>query len=327
MDIRKVINRVPVLMDLKEFDETPGPNCMSYGFEIKPLIDSMKATGLINPPLVARNREGRFDIVAGYRRIMALKSMGSENAPCMDLSDSGFSYLELLLINLYDNIPHRRFNEVEKGMIINRLMLHMSGRDIEKHYMRLLNIRNRKDIDMLKEIDEFNKTTKDSIASGAISMKTIGLVLELDKSSRAVILKWILNLRLNFNQQLKYIDYINDISIKENKSASDIIKEEQFLSIWEDRELNTPQKSKKILELLSYRRFPLLTRSEKNFAKNIAKLNLPNIVSIWHSPFFEAQDYRLEIVFKDGMELKKTIDHLACVENLKNAGDAWREDL
>src|SRR4030042_6949647 len=223
MGIKEISNIVPTLIELEEFDEAPGPNCMSFDFDIEILINSIEAVGLINMPFVTRNREGRLDIVTGYRRIMALKSMKYTRIYCRDLSDSGFSEHEIFLINLYDNIATRRFNEVEKGMILKGLMMHNSREDIEKHFMQILDIKNPREIDILMKINELNEREKRSITNGDISSNTIRLVHGLDNSSRSVILRGISGFGFNFNQKLQYIDYITDISVKEDKSIADIM--------------------------------------------------------------------------------------------------------
>jgi hypothetical protein len=176
------------------------------------------------------------------------------------------------------------------------------------------------------KIDEFNETIKKSIADGAIPINTIGLLYGLDNRSSSSILNCISDLRFNFNQQLKYIDYLIDISIKEGKSIADIMDEDWFLRLLKDEDLNTPQKARKMLNLLRIRRFPFLTKNEKEFEKRIKGLRFPVGVSIKHSPFFEEQDFRLEIVFRNGRELKEKIDTLAQKEELNGIKDPWRED-
>ena len=326
MGIKEILNIATTLIQLEEFDEAPGPNCMSFNFGIERLIHSIEAVGLINIPFVTRNREGRLDIVTGYRRIIALKAMKFDRIYCRDLSDSGFSEYEMFLINLYDNIAIRRFNEVEKGMILKGLMMYISREDVEEHFMQILDMKNPREIDILMGINELNETEKRSIANGDISINTIKLVHGLDNRSRSVILKCISDLRLNFNQQLQYIDIINDISIKEDKSIADIMDEYQFSLLLKDRDINTPQKARAILNLLRTRRFPFLSKNEKDFDKKIKGLGLPYGISINHPPYFEGQDYRLEIVFRDGMDLKQKVCALARIEGLNNIKDPWRED-
>jgi hypothetical protein len=326
MEIKEISNIVPTLIQLEEFNEAPGPNCMSFNFDIERLVCSIEAVGLINMPFVTRNREGRLDIVTGYRRIIALKAMKYACVYCRDLSGSGFSEYEMFLINLYDNIAIRRFNDVEKGMILKGLMMNISKEDVERDFIHILDIKNPREIDMLMEISEFNETEKRYIAKGDISINAIRLVRGLDNRSRSVILKCISELGLNFNQQLQYIDYISDISIKEGKSIADIMDEYQFLSYLKEKDINTPQKGRAILNLLRTRRFPFLTKNEKEFNKKIKRLGFPDGIRIKHPPFFEGQDYRLEIVFKDGIELKQKVCALARIEELNNIKDPWRED-
>jgi hypothetical protein len=324
MEIKEISNIVPTLIQLEEFNEAPGPNCMSFNFDIERLVCSIEAVGLINMPFVTRNREGRLDIVTGYRRIIALKAMKYACVYCRDLSGSGFSEYEMFLINLYDNIAIRRFNDVEKGMILKGLMMNISKEDVERDFIHILDIKNPREIDMLMEISEFNETEKRYIAKGDISINAIRR--GLDNRSRSVILKCISELGLNFNQQLQYIDYISDISIKEGKSIADIMDEYQFLSYLKEKDINTPQKGRAILNLLRTRRFPFLTKNEKEFNKKIKRLGFPDGIRIKHPPFFEGQDYRLEIVFKDGIELKQKVCALARIEELNNIKDPWRED-
>jgi ParB family chromosome partitioning protein len=322
----KKISAVTLLVDLREIEETPGPYCMSFGFDISPLTNSIKTIGLINSPFVAKNREGRFDIVAGYRRIRALRALKYKDVPCMDLSDSGLSGLEKLLFNIFDNITIRNFNDVEKGMVLRGLMQYMSKQHIEKHYMGFLGINNPKYLDILIRIEELDQDTKRSIANGALSINALALIMDLDKSSRLAVLKWITELRLNFNQQLKYIAYVTDISNKEGKSIAEIMKDDKFLAVLKENKLNTPQKAKKVLELLRSWLFPFLCTCEKRFEKHIRQLGLPDGVKISHSPFFEDNTCRLEVTFDSGAELKRKIDMLGKIDGLKKIGDPWKED-
>ncbi|MFC1533658.1 ParB N-terminal domain-containing protein [Thermodesulfobacteriota bacterium] len=327
MEIRQIAGNTPSLINLEEVDIIPGPYCMSCGFDIKPLINSIKACGLINIPYVTRGKGGYLDIVIGYRRIMALKTLGWQRIPCADLSDSGFSTLELLILNLNDNLPTRTFNDAEKGMILKRLLdLQVPRKEIREHYMPLLNISSTRDLEVLVRIEELNNSVKEYIANGAIPLKTAQLVLDLDIRSRPVILQWISDLRFNFNQQLKFIEYITDISIKEERSIAELMEESQFSNLSKDKGLNTPQKAKKMIDLLKSRRFPFLTSSEKAFAKNIAKLGLPETVRVKHPAFFEAPRYKLEIMFKNGKEIKEIINDLKHTEGLHRIGDPWDKE-
>jgi hypothetical protein len=133
-------------------------------------------------------------------------------------------------------------------------------------------------------------------------------------------------LRLNANQQRQFITYTEEISIREEKKISELLKEETILDKLNDSKLNNPQKAKVLINLLRSRRFPLLTRSENLFREKTKGLGLPDGISISHPPFFEDPDYRLEIFFKNGKKLREKIDALGKVKDLESLGDPWKEE-
>ncbi len=325
MDFQQAIGKIPVILNLKDVDENPGPFCMSFGFDLRPLIRSIEKSGLINAPIVTSNRDGRLDVVAGYRRILALKSLKMEKIPCRDLSNSGLSPLELLLFSLYDNLATREFNEVEMGMILNRLMPFVSRKEIREHYMPLLNLPSHDPtLDIFLKLEELDLPIRVSLGEKRISFQGAKALIDMDPDSRSAISEGITKIKFNFNQQMQFIEHTRDISIKEGKPVSELLGEEPLVRILEDGKLNNPQKAKLVLHLLRSRRFPFLSRSEKAFQKKISTLGLPDGVRISHSPFFEGPDYRLEILFKEGKELKSKIDSLGQIDDLDDVGPPWQ---
>ena len=49
--------------------------------QINELIESIKTVGLLNPLAVAEREDGKYDVVAGHGRLMALEKMGVKNVP------------------------------------------------------------------------------------------------------------------------------------------------------------------------------------------------------------------------------------------------------
>ncbi len=326
MDIRHFSGYATILIDPDRIDLNPGPYCMSFGFEIEPLASSIQAIGLINVPYVTGRKDGLYDIVAGYRRIKALISLNQKEMPCIDLSGAGLSALELLFLNLHDNLTTRGFNPVEKGMILNRLILHMPRSRILEYYAPLLGISGHRDLDTLFRIEELVRTGKELLANGSLSLKAAGLILGMDDRAQSTVIKWLSSIKLNFNQQLKFIEYIDDIAIKEGKNIHELLNEDTFSTLLQDNLLNTPQRAGRLLDLLRERRFPLLRACEKAFQEEIKGLDLPKGVRLRHPPFFEGPEYLLEVAFKDGKGLKETIDALARTDGLEKIRDPWEED-
>jgi ParB-like chromosome segregation protein Spo0J len=327
MKIRQIAQDRPVLVGLDEIDERPGPYCMSFAFDLNKLRASIEKAGLLNPPLLVRKRAGGMETIAGYRRILALKSLHREEAPCRVLEEFQLAPLDGILMNLHDNLATRPFNDVEKGMILKRLAPHVSRDELLKGYMPLLNLPSRDaTLDLFLGLEDLPPITRTAVAEGRLSLQTVMFLLDRDSVAQSLLAQWILDLRLNANQQRKFIEYTEDISTREGKDIPELLEEGPLADIPGDEKSNTPQKAKGVIDFLRERRFPVLTRSEKTFRKNVARLRLPDGVKIQHPPFFEGPHYSLEIAFKDGKALKEKIDDLSRMDHLMEITDPWPED-
>ncbi len=108
-------------VDLKSIDPDDATFRLSYGFDLEPLKESIRRIGLINPPLLRKRPDGRYQIVSGYRRFSASRELGIYSMHCRmvppETSDEA-----CLLLSLYDNSAHREFNPIEKSLALNRLL-------------------------------------------------------------------------------------------------------------------------------------------------------------------------------------------------------------
>lgn len=327
MNMVEIAKSPLINLDSKAINDDPGPFCMSYGFALDLLIRSIQEFGLINLPIVVRGGEGRIDVVSGYRRILALKNLQIGEISCRDATDLGFSPLRLLLLNLHENCVTREFNEVEKAMILARLLHHIPREEVIHSYMPLLSLPSREStLELFLNIEGQDHSVKRALAKGEISVKAFEALLEVESRFRSDLIKSILNLRLTFNQQLQFIEMINDICIRDGIDISGLFKQTPFVEIMEDEKFNLPQKTKAILGLLRSVRFPLLTRAEESFRKAISELGLSDKLRISHPPFFEGPDYRLEITFRNGRQLKDRVKVLNNLEGLEALADPWQEE-
>ena len=322
------IARSPLIsLDSKAINDDPGPFCMSYGFALSPLIRSIQEFGLINLPIVVRQGEGRVDVVSGYRRILALKNLQIGEIPCRDTTDSGLSPLQLLLLNLHENCVTREFNEVEKAMILARLVHHIPREEVIHSYMPLLSLPSREStLDLFLNMEGQSHPIKRALAKGEVSVKAFEALLEVESGFRSGLIKSMLDLKLTFNQQLQFIELTVDICTRDGIDIPELFNQASFVGIMENEKLNLPQKTKTTLGLLKSIRFPLLTRSEESFRKAVSELGLPDGTRISHPPFFEGPDYRLDVPFKNGRQLKDRINVLNNLDGLEALADPWQEE-
>lgn len=317
------------MVPIDSIDCSPGPYCMSFGYDLHPLIESIKKIGLLNNPvLIASNHSQGLLIISGYRRIEVLKQVGIHTVPCKVFQSSALNPLHCLLLNLYDNLSTRKLNDVEKSMVMIRLEKLAPEKTIVEDYLPVLDLLPRRDIFIFykKIAAELGETGKTALAKGTLSLQAVKMLLDLEESARDAILYFFSNLKLNRNQQRQLVDFISDISIIEKRSVSNLLNEPFIRDIQADTQMNGPQKAKAFMKFFRRRRLPSVVHAERGFQKAISELTLPNGVRVTPPPFFEGSDYKMEISFRDGVQLKKVLENLSTMKRLADIGNPWEKN-
>ncbi|RLC25372.1 MAG: hypothetical protein DRH56_05750 [Deltaproteobacteria bacterium] len=322
------ISRIPPrTVGPEEIRLVPGPYCMSFGFDLGGLMAAIRSAGLVNPPVLLESGDDDLLIpVTGYRRLLACRDMGWKEIPCRIVRTPGPPPPEYLLLNLHDNLATRRLNPLEKAMALVRLSAYLPGAEIIEKFLPLLGLPPRQGVLRLYRavLEELDPETQEWVAAGRIPVPVAGRILEMSPDERPVIFNAIKNLNLNINYQKQFIDYIMDLKSIESRSIPELLAHPRLEEISGNPRLNPPQKARAVLRALRERRFPRLSLAERDFRKTILRLGLPRGVRIEAPPFFESPDYRLEVVFREGGDLKETLRRLLQIPGLENLGDPWR---
>ncbi|MBW2708306.1 MAG: ParB N-terminal domain-containing protein [Deltaproteobacteria bacterium] len=332
MDRLKIVEILPQSVNLNQIDDSPGPYCMSYGFDTAPLAESIRRIGLINPPILVKKGEGggeiEFSVVAGFRRIRALKTLGETHIPCRVLPPET-PPRECLLINLYENLTLRDFNPVEKGMALARLLEWIPGKEAIKTFMPLFDLPSHEEtLHLFMQIETaFERPAKDLLASGELSTKAAKLLLEMDSVDREEFCRYFSVIKFSKNQQTQFIEFIHDLSHIENNAIARLLDDPELTDICDNEQMNSPQKARALITLLRSRRLPRLVKAEKGFRRMVEKLALPAGYQITPPPFFEGPHYKLEISFENGNDLMGKLLILVKKEGLVTLEDPWDKSV
>jgi ParB family chromosome partitioning protein len=161
--------------------------------KLKELVSSIKEKGVVQPILVRRKQDG-YELIAGERRLRAVKALGRETIPAIvkDVAD-----VDMLEIALIENIQREGLNPMEEAHAFHKFMTDFSftqeriaqalgkDRSTVANIMRLLNL---------------PKKIQDFISEGAITtghakallglqvesaqLKVCGIIVEKDLSVR-----------------------------------------------------------------------------------------------------------------------------------------------
>ncbi len=328
MNSLETLHLLPKLINLDQIDLSPGPYCMSYGFDVTLLTDSIRRIGLINSPILIEKEKGRgdtqFTVVVGFRRINAFAALGEARIPCriLPLDTPPF---ECLRMNLHENLTVRIFNPVEKGMALVRLLALLPEKEVLKTFMPLFDLPSHAEtLHLLVRIEtEFDRRAKDLLARGYLSLQAGKLLLEMDSTSRDKFSEYFSAVSFNKNQQTQFIDYTMDLSRIEGVEVTRLLDAPELLDIRNNTQMNNPQKAKAFIKLLRTRRLPHLVNAEKGFKRMVEKFALPEGCQIAAPPFFEGPYYRLEISFETATDLKKKLLDLSTNGRLLGFDDPW----
>lgn len=329
MEADRNIARLPVVsVALSEIRMSPGPYTVSFAFDPAPLARSIRKIGIVNAPLLLPADKGGYDVVIGYRRLHAVRDLVWNAAPCRILPKDAWPPLDCLLLSLFDNLHTRSFNEVERGMALSRLAAHEDTDRILDRFMPLMGLGSRRQIfEFYVCLDRnLDERIKLQLAAGHLSRDSAKALLALDKTAARAIAGTIEKLKLNINDQRKFIDYIIDLFGNKPEEMVGFLTSGDLGEILANSKLNPPQQAQAALRFLAGRRNPRLAAAEEAFRRRVAALSLPKGTRVEAPPFFEAPGYRLSIPFRDGGELVRALTAVLKLSNLDQLGDPWETE-
>ena len=169
--------------------------------EIEELSESINKNGLINPITIKNNLNGKYEIIAGQRRYLAMKLLNKHTIPCN-------------LINIDDN------SALELSIIENIQKHNLSNCDKVLSYSKLCNIY---DIDKVIELTKISKPT----IKKYLKIKDLPeeILKKLDETDKAKISIPIAVELSNFPNDIDLLEVVNKLASFKSKTKLDIIKE------------------------------------------------------------------------------------------------------
>ncbi|MBQ1367867.1 MAG: ParB/RepB/Spo0J family partition protein [Firmicutes bacterium] len=109
-----------VLLDIRKIDPDSAQPRKNFDDEaLEELADSIKAHGILQPLIVQKKDEDRYQIIAGERRWRAAKKAGIMEIPALVKE---YAPEEMLEISLIENIQRENLNPVEEAKAYRRLV-------------------------------------------------------------------------------------------------------------------------------------------------------------------------------------------------------------
>lgn len=113
----KVVNKV-IEIDIEKIEANPYQPRTLFGDDINELAESIKLNGLLQP-LTVKADDDRYVLIAGERRLRALRSLGYTAAPCiiLDVTDRNSAVLALV-----ENIQRKDLHFFDEAEALSKLL-------------------------------------------------------------------------------------------------------------------------------------------------------------------------------------------------------------
>jgi len=295
-----------------DFDDTYF--LMSYPLESEKILESVGTIGILQPILVGESSyQGRYRIIAGFRRAYACRKLGLEavNAKIYPLDPE--NNLTAFLLALSENISHRTFNDIEKSLILTKLFDQFRcGRDdVIQNYMSILELApNSKVLDTYLKIAGFEEKIKRYIAAHEFPMAMSELLAKLSSDDRTAVFTLTSTLKLGVNKIKQLLTDLDEIALRDSCSIHHVLGDKQIQEILTHEKYSGPQKTEHIRRIIREKRYPHLTTLEHEYNERLKQLQLPRGLQLKADRFFEDDDVSVTFRFQTPDQLKTLAEEL-----------------
>jgi ParB/RepB/Spo0J family partition protein len=135
--------------------------------DVMMMASSIKRRGLINPLTIAKNGDGRYEVIAGLLRYKGAIAAGVEDVRCLDVTK--LTEAERVDISLSENVHRRRMTAIQYWSAFNKLF--KAGMPIEKIGQRFN--KTEREVQQYLAIGSLPKKILDLAENGKIGDRTL----------------------------------------------------------------------------------------------------------------------------------------------------------
>jgi ParB family chromosome partitioning protein len=270
---------------------------------IEDLGASIKNVGLINPPFLIRISSA-YRIVTGFRRINACQSLGWSTIDARVL-EPGTEALQCAKLAITDNSFQRSLNLIELSRAIS--MLKHLVKDTERLTKIASSLGLPDNPSILKKIENLCRLSWPIQQGVILDSLSLAMAIELGKYEQDVaifIAELFMELKLSLNKQREILTLIKEIAYREGLGIRELLKEKAIKEIINAEDLDRTQKTKKFRLYLKQRRYPEITKAEKNFENGVKNLKLGLGLQLNPPKNFEGKTFTLNLFFDNFDELE-----------------------
>jgi ParB family chromosome partitioning protein len=311
----KTIQKIPI----SHIDLTDDTFSVNYQPDLQRLRSSIKEIGLIQPVLLRKKGSG-YQIVCGFRRVSVMKELGKSEIESKVFEEKEMNEFHFYSLSLHENLGTRGFNTVEKAMVLDKLIhrFQMEPDLVINTFLPSLSLEpNEKILKTYLALAQMEEEIKTYVLEEEVSRSNIRRLSVLSPGDRMAVLSLIAPLKLGENRLKELLTLLEEISWRNRATIKEIAGEAELQAIVSQKELTPSQKAERVKKVLLHLRYPKMHGVEKEFEKQRKALNLPQNISLQHSPFFEGRELKIQFQFETMEEYQAILNVLSVIAEKK----------
>ncbi len=284
---------------------------ISFGRPLEALRESIRAVGLLNPPVVRElDRKGRYQIVLGFRRVEVCRALRQKEILCRVLV-SGLKEQEMLLMGVHDAVASQRLNPIEIARALERLGKFFTRGQLIEKYLPVLGLGASGEVyTRYVQLLRLSKSLQLAVAREQLAMSVAGEFLRIAPAERSSLFDLFQQLRLGVNLQKEFFSLCFEISRRDKISIMQLLQGSTLRGIPKKARLSVGQKAALVRDYLKRLRYPRLSEKERQFQSVVKRLGLAPGTALHAPPYFEGTTYRMDLRFETYGELRDRLAQL-----------------
>jgi len=288
------------------------------GEDLTRLQESLAAVGLLALPRVRSGEGGRWQVVTGWKRLMAAARLGWEKIPALVLSPET-PQAQLLLLYLHDNAFSRAFNPLEQARLAARLLAHWDREILVAKALPLMGLPSAPVyLDRLLAVAGLEAAWQELVAREHLALTAAARVAAWESGDRRAAFPFLADLPWSRSKQEEFLSAVEILARRQGVEAADILVEEELQDILQDAGLNPQERAETVRSRLNERVSPRFCAAKQAFRAGLDRLGLrrhPRL-RLKEPPAFEGPDFELTLKFKDTSELRELLQELSRLAQL-----------
>ncbi|MDD5084576.1 MAG: hypothetical protein PHE61_00860 [Candidatus Omnitrophica bacterium] len=299
------------IVSLDKIAPSSGRFSIRFSLDDPPLRDSIKREGLL-VPLTIFYHGGELILLSGFRRREALGRCGIKRSAAFILAGGRLSDKALFLKALDSNLSSS-ISDLDKALALDKAknIFKFSEKELEENILPRFGIPpSLKWVKRYLGLLELERSTKENIARGRLSLKSAFALGMLTKEEQKFILGRVLTRCILSSSEISELcELLREIGIRDSVSPLKLLQCKE-ISLILNKHLDSKNRAGLLLEKFRSMRYPHLVKWEKAFRKTLDSAGFGKGIRLEHPEGFEEGRCTLSLKWNSIGELDRLMEEV-----------------